>query len=820
MKKKIGFSAVITILVSVFITVLVVCHFNITNSYSAIFKNNHSYQTIDNISFVNEDNEVVDSELITEDSNYYTTIDGGTYIGEIDFSLSLKNQETEPLFVTVYYHDGVTSNVQSVERSYNYNGDINGVLPINSNVIDYKLVLSNFTTQEIQFNTLSINNLNTPFSMSKTFLSQVFLIFLICYFIVCNLIFNRKKMYQFLHQYRWQIGCVMIVVLTFLEISGSSISLWSNYFRTSGTGVLFNQARMIRTDEWATNTPMAISQNYSNYAYFGNIIRGDVTDSFIVYGQPTYHIGEIFRPFHWGYLLLGSSMGLSFFWCARLIVLFLVTYDFCLWITNNDRNYSLLGAILISFAPLVQWWFAINGLVEMIIAFEGSLLLLNRYIDEKNWKKRFLYYLVILECAGMYVLTFYPAWMIPIAYILVTFIIYIFISRRKEIYFSKKDILCLIGGMMLFIGIMASIFLNSKDTIQAVLNTSYPGSRFETGGGMSSNLFSSFVTSFFCKRDLNLPSNVCELSMFVDLFPLGLIYSIWCQIKNKKKDSMLICLIALDVFFILYMTVGFIPLLSKITFMSNVQSGRTIVAFGIVNILLLIRSLSIYTARLSFKKTVFVSVLYSSMILVMSKMTYIDYMSKKKLLALAIACFILLFVLYYERSRKTFFVVIFSTYILVTGLLVNPVSQSLDVIDNSYLLNTVKKIQDSDAGLWIFEDEGYPTNNYLIMAGIPTINSTNVYPDLTRWESLDIGHRFESIYNRYAHISMKLSTNSDKFELTSPDSFIVYLDVEDLNTLNIHYIVSKNDLESKSNDLVHIECIDQVDEYKIFKVQS
>ena len=61
---------------------------------------------------------------------------------------------------------------------------------------------------------------------------------------------------------------------------------------------------------------------------------------FIIKDAPAWFPTEVFRPFHWGYLLLGSSAGLAFYWSARLIVLFLSTYQFFLCVGSDKKPVS------------------------------------------------------------------------------------------------------------------------------------------------------------------------------------------------------------------------------------------------------------------------------------------------------------------------------------------------------------------------------------------------------------------------------------------------------------------------------------------------
>ena len=95
----------------------------------------------------------------------------------------------------------------------------------------------------------------------------------------------------------------LIVVCACLGLHGSSIGLYADILgHKELNSVLFGENRPIRSDEWLVFTPFAFSQYYNNFAYFSNIVRGTLTDMFIVYGQPVWDAGMLFRPAQWGYL--------------------------------------------------------------------------------------------------------------------------------------------------------------------------------------------------------------------------------------------------------------------------------------------------------------------------------------------------------------------------------------------------------------------------------------------------------------------------------------------------------------------------------------
>ena len=109
--------------------------------------------------------------------------------------------------------------------------------------------------------------------------------------------------------------------------------------------------------------------------------------------------------------------------------------------------------------------------------------------------------------------------------------------------------------------------------------------------------------------------------------------------------------------------------------------------------------------------------------------------------------------------------------------------------------------------------------NISLVAGAPTINSTNVYPDIERWRLLDPDRKNEDIYNRYAHIPIDLiSGTKSSFELLYPDSFKVKVSVNDMEKLEVKYILSHNELEKYSQQKVNIKKIKSEEGWYIYKV--
>ncbi|MEE0935866.1 MAG: hypothetical protein U0L42_09350 [Methanobrevibacter sp.] len=589
---------------------------------------------------------------------------------------------------------------------------------------------------------------------------------------------------------------------------------------------LLGASRPIRGDEYVVNTMFAFSQYMNDFAYFTDIVRAATTDMFIIYGQPVFDIGMIFRPFLIGYLFLNQGQGLSFFWIARLVFLFLVSFELGMLLTNKNKTFSCAYAFLITFAPVVQWWFAINGLVEQLIFGQLGVLLIKWYMNADDYKKRLLIAIGLMICVGTFILVFYPSWQIPFGYVFVLLAIWIFLKNWHNFTYSTKDFMIFGLVLIIFSVIMAHILNNSLETINIIMNTSYPGSEVFNGGG-SQNLFTYYIPTIFysLKQDgLLFGSNVCNYSVFFDLFPLPLVLSAIVLLKQKTKDKLLIGILALYFIFVIFYLVQLPDFIVHVTLRGHMKSSRLPPVITFIGVLMLIRSIS-SLKEIKNKETVIISSIALSILMVAWTMTEFNeyYLSWMPIIA-----FIILVALSFvslrsssEKYQKIFLVSIICVTLLCGGL-VNPIDTGTDVIFESDYFKHVEDIVKNDPnGIWIVNEGGHKYNNIPIAAGARTINSVNTYPDLEKWQKIDPNNESYDIYNRYAHIMVNIVDNDNadtNFTLIKPDLFQLNLNINDLNKLNVSYIQSPHNLDAHSNDKVHFTKIYEYGEHKIFKV--
>lgn len=667
------------------------------------------------------------------------------------------------------------------------------------------------------------------FSFVNVFLNLKYcILFLLSTVLVSIWMLYGKKISDFVYKYRYLLCILVFFACIYFEINGSSIGVWNSEAFLGGedTGLIAGASRMARSDEWFVSTPMALSQYHNPggaFPYFSTVVRGTVTDVFLEYGQPVRDIAVLFRPFHWGYLIFSAGKGLAFFWCGRWLMLFMVSFEMGMVITEKNRALSLGYALLMVLSPTVQWWFAVNGLVEMLVYAQLSILMLRIYLTKQNTIVRAVSAEVIFICAGGFILTLYPAWMMPIALVLLGLIIWQFLENLRYCRLHKVDVLILVFEAVVFAAILAHVFLNSKGTIDALFNTVYPGSRFETGGGEGHNLFNYLSEIWYAMLGSGTMVNVSESSQFIDFFPLCYILPLIVLIRDKVWDKLLLVLLVFGIFLEVYAVVGIPDLLATLSLMGFSTAHRTLQVAGFCNLLLLFRSISLMKKEMHPIVAGVLAILLAVGGIYQNYHIYGEFYQGRMLLAV-ISCLVFIPCFWYlmgaaAEQKRSVLVCLLACIALLSGVLANPIRRGVkNVTENENILEIETVVHSDPTGVWAIEGLGVPMINAGIIAGAPTINSTNIYPDLDRWRTID-GGEHEDIYNRYAHILVSLQPEGEvSFEKIGEDYFQVNCTVADLQKMGVTYVLTGKDLNGFVTESENLTLMRSWGNYRVYKI--
>lgn len=662
----------------------------------------------------------------------------------------------------------------------------------------------------------------------------------ILFFAGSHFIFNIKELYNNIYKYRFYIAGIVLIYAVLMGYSGSSIGVYNDIIQPNNREIyyspIFGDSRTIRTDEWAVNAPSFVSQcvdpNGNNYSYYHDSLRGTKTEMFSQLNQPILDILSIGKPFTLGALILGASRGYSFLWAASIIALLLVSFEFCMVISKNNKLASLLGMLLISFSASTQWWQCYNIFTWGMLA----IVLFDKFMLTKKFSTKILCSIGIFISGISYIFYFYPTWQVPYGYIYLAVLIWVVIKNWKEYKINKKDILLIIAIILAIGAILGIYFVKSADALKLITGTDYPGKRFETGGKEIKTIFS-YVYSIIFPYKIDTISNPCELSSMISFYPIpmliALIYLVR-NIKTKKHFSFLIPMLIISIVYSIFMVFGVNEMFAKITLLYMTPAGRLAVPLGFSQILLIVYMLGNFTKEDIILKNEIIkkagTVLASISIMYIALKTDMNILQNHPMY-IYICGLILVYGIYQivnineEKNKKRLIMLLIPVAIL-TGATVHPIQKGISVLTDKPVAKKTQEIvsQDKENNLWICDSTNFMTNNYLLASGAKIINSTNLYTNFDLYKTVLGEEKSQKpevryVYNRYSHINMEITEDKNDIELVQQDSIKISLTSEKIRELGVKYILTTRDLDQFDTEDVKYQKIYDEDGMIIYHVE-
>lgn len=654
-----------------------------------------------------------------------------------------------------------------------------------------------------------------PSSLNLLIVGGLFGAFLILFI---SLSLCKRDLFAYMFKYRWLIGLTALLILVLLNINFSSISLWQERLNgtLAGSGLLFGRPRSVRSDEIYVSTLFNISQGFNNNNCFSDLVRGTFTDTRLVFNLPSWSLITLFRPQLWGYLFFGSERGLSFFWCSKWIFLLLLSIELAYRLTKS-QHLSLFFSLVITFSPCVEWW----GGCEILIFGEGLVVVFYDLLQTERTARCVIDSLIITWLADCYLLTLYPAWMVPFFYVFAAFAVFIVINESYSLRHVLKRVAFVGVALLISILLVVIVLFESAEALKLTTGTVYPGHRESCGGGDIRNLTDFGSSLFFAIEDSSILNN-SEMSRIVSFFPIGTILSLLLVFLTKKHE--LIPLILIQLLFIIYCTVGLPSVIARLTLMSNSFTERVLYPFGYLELALLTASINKLKLVMTGHNLDFdamnqigrisspmiaigcVFVLFSTFFGVVETTPIVLRILFKILLFCGLGVLFMALGLHCSPSfGSSIFsrVMVISAFsvVMISGMCVNPIQIGAAPVLDTPLANSIQKVSNSNPGKLLAVDD-WTLSNYCVANGATTVFSTNMYPDLNLLHCLDRDGRYSSVYNRYFHAVVDLTCEKTSFELIQEDLIRIHLNYDDLKIIGVKYLITA--------DLRHISKIENL----------
>ncbi|MDD3362376.1 MAG: hypothetical protein PHW34_11955 [Hespellia sp.] len=640
-------------------------------------------------------------------------------------------------------------------------------------------------------------------------------------FLGMHFVFHIKEMYDWLFRKRWIVAGLLLLFLVANKFHGESIAVYNQIIQPNESSEfstpIFGKERSIRSDDYVVETPSKLASIADGkYSQYNEIARGTKTLNSIngVYlGYST--IGK--NPFQFAYAILPAEYAYSFCWYAPILLCFLLAIEFFYMFSKRNALIALTGAALEILSTFYLWW----GFPGFLLGAQGAVVCAYYFLYEKKYYKKWLWGAGVAVLFANYVLTLYPAWIVPMGFVIVCFLIGIIHDNWERVKRLKRGDWLIVGIAAIFaVSIIGYYFWLNQEYVYSITHTLYPGKRSEYGGGAITKLFYYAQSFLYAFKDLNNPS---EGSMVFSLFPIPSILAIYSWFKNKKKDWTLTGLLIVDCILFLYVSVGLPPIIAKVFFLTNSTAHRTADIVGIIQIYLIIYLLSHLTQKKEIQRwmKIVLAVATTAISVIICHNVFPEFLTWKRALCSAVVVGTFSFALIYCRNVKVrnYVCYAFIIFSVATSFYIRPISRGFDAITQKPVSKEIQKILEDDAdSKWITYGGSFLNAGFALANGAPTLNSTNTYPNLELWEKLDPKNEYEQIYNRYAHISFDFTDENTSFELISLDQVKVNLSYEDIQKTDAKYVLAFEPIELE-NEYVKFKQIYEEDGSFIYKIQ-
>ena len=356
--------------------------------------------------------------------------------------------------------------------------------------------------------------------------------------------------------------------------------------------------------------------------------------------------------------ILKIDVPLSLFWNIKFYLLMLVSYELFLILTDNNKNLSILGTIVVTFSGFVVWNFAY---IEPLILGELITVLINKMLVLENKKHKILCLIFGAISTICYTFTVLD-YAVAFGYVFLALIIWILIKNRKNILEQSINQISLISFIIL--SIIGIIILQNTFDISITYTVNSDLSGISELFSYLSNIFLPFANG----------ENLNYLGSFVSIFPVPMLFALYYLYKNDKHIEFLLPITVVIVLETIYCISGFPEIIENLTLFGKVNPSMCVPAVDFANLVIIFYVLQNINEKVfKFTTTIRISIILTCLFVFIQRP---DIFSSIGYLYGYVIVFCLLTFLFLNiddkkyRNTFLFFLVVIT---LIGGITVNPI---------------------------------------------------------------------------------------------------------------------------------------------------
>lgn len=582
-------------------------------------------------------------------------------------------------------------------------------------------------------------------------------------------------------QRRWLVGnrlaggiSAVFVLLVTLGVTGSSMGVLFN--STYGKSILDVQGASrallgdegVRGDEWGVQLPNLLAQLHHEPRFpVVNDLLGEGGQNMGVIGMtgvPVRQWAALARPATWGYFFLPLRQAMAWQWQLPFWGCLLALW----WMLNSlrpaQRGFNLALSLAFCVAPYAAAWSNWPLYVTMFpaLAFVAGTHLLR---DTRVWRGVAwgggLGWLLACWC-----LVLYPAWIIVVGSAMAFIGLGWCIDNRQRLRFGAAQVAAFFACAVVMGALLGSWWLDTRDAIDLMQATEYPGRRGAMpGGDLGWWWHLRGYHGFESLRTTGPGSNPSEASSYIIAPLLMLVLAVMSFIRDRQMRWTLLGCVAFMVCYWTYTMVGIPVEVARITLWGNMPVTRMDVGFGLLATALLCLFAPNAKAPVSWPEravamtVALLSAGLAALTLLYTPLSFVPNASSPVLiLAVAVAvAFISGWALW---GRLGSAVALMLMVYLLTTLQFNP----LRIAPSRIELGQGHRILASEAGhiqrTLVLNGDGIGAMVFAA-GGVPVVNGVFYYPRQAMWERVGIEKEEWILVNRYQHLGFYLLSDVD-----------------------------------------------------------
>lgn len=587
-------------------------------------------------------------------------------------------------------------------------------------------------------------------------------------------------------------GGILILgfLLVFIGATGSSLRIALEgpvaqaISKTSGSSSRIFKLQYSRGDEWGILTPNVLAQTHHTPPFpiiNTNLgIDGQNMGVLGMTGVPIAQWAAVARPATWGYFFLPLRQAQSWQWQLPFWGCLLALW----WLLNLLRPHSagrnLALSILFCVAPYAAAWSNWPLYFTLFPAILFACFI--KLIESQKITHALLWGSGMGYALAAWVLTLYPPWMVSIGTLCALLCAGWLLDRRSSLKISSTKIFGMTVGLIVAAALLGSWWLDTKDAIELMQNTVYPGQRTTLTGGDGNILwtFRGYTNAEAITFSGDTPwTNQPEISSYIWLpFAMGWL-CIYGLLREKKNRWLLLGCTTFIVYYFIFAFIGIPEWMAKATQWGRVPTNRADVSLGLAFIVLLcLINQEWFVHPLPEKlpwlhKGLIAIVAAGSLWLVYTVLSTMPIFVFPKNSIIYIASFMVftIFCIWWlTQGKTTGAIALFLIFFLTASLGFNPITKAPKSIEITSEVKALASDKDGHIQRTLFVSGEGMGPHFLAAVGLPTVNGVLAYPQRTLWKQLQLPEKDWPIVNRYQHLAFTTGTpsNHGSYSVSSP----------------------------------------------------